>query len=421
MTQDIAVDQLLSPISETAPAGSDLRYTTFYEEIMEARRSDDAVALGDWRHDVKSSDWEKVSKLCVAALSEKSKDLQISAWLSEALTVVDGFEGLDAGLRLIAGLIDRFWDCIYPLSDDGDPEYRTAPFEFLNEKVALRVRQIPVTDKSVTPGYSWLKWRESRVVGSDADTRNGFGDVDEDKKSWREERIAENAVTAEEFDAAVAGSAGAFSRTLLDSLNRCQESLQLLADVVQEKFGPSAPSLAELAEVIGGCSVLVRRIYAEQPVPEQAEIAPAALPQLGSLAAAPPAQAPAEPGCSAWGDAVALLEAGQLQDALGMLLDTSNGSGSVRDRNRVRLLMAKLCLKAGRSDLARPIVEELHEVIERLQLERWESPVWIAEVLEAYYQCLQAGDLPDDDQSLSRALFRRICSLDVTKAMPYRI
>ena len=421
MAQGISVDELLVSISGASPAGSDLRYTTFYEEIMEARRSDDAVALGDWHHDVKSSDWEKVIGLCVAALSEKSKDLQISAWLIEALTMVEGFQGLDVGLRLIAGLIDRFWDCIYPSGDDGDLEYRAAPFEFLNEKVSLRVRQVPLTDRGATPGYCWLKWQESRTVGSDADTRNRFGEVDEDKKSRRDERIAESAVTAEEFDAAVASSAGAFSGALLDSLDRCRESLQALSDLVREKFGSSAPSLAELIGAVEGCGVLVQRLYGGHPVPEQEETAPAAVPQFASFATAALPVGTGGAEYTVWGDAVALLEAGQLQDALGMLLDSSNSSESVRDRNRVRLLMAKLCLKAGRSDLARPIAEELHDLIEKLQLERWESPVWIAEVLDVYYQCLQSGELTDDDLSLSRVLFRRICSLDVTKAMVYRI
>lgn len=429
MIQALAIDELLASIDGTSPSGSDLRYTTCYEEIMEARRCEDAVALGDWRHDVKSADWEKAIGLCESALRNKSKDLQISVWLAEALTVVDGFEGLDQGLRLTTGLVERFWDTIYPLCDDGDLDYRAAPFEFLNEKVALQVRLVSVTDQSVTPGYSWLKWQESRSVGFDADTRDRYGDVDEEKKRKREERIAESALAAEEFDAAVARSAGAYSRALLESLNRCRKSLQVLGRVLQEKFGSAAPSLAELEGAVDGCTLLVQRVYRaeapaagrEQPLrPDREKGAPLAV-QPVAASAAPEAGGSGEMGGSVWGEALAMLEAGELQDALSRLLDSSNSSPSVRDKNRMRLLMVKLCLKGGRADLARPIVEELHGVIEELHLERWESPLWIAEVLECYYHCLQAGDLPDDDVSLSRALFRRICSLDVTKALPYRI
>ena len=440
MSQTIDVDHLLIPISAVCPAGSDLRYTPYYEEIMEARRSEDAIALGDWQHDVKRSDWDKVIALSVEALSTKTKDLQIAVWLAEALTVVDGFEGLDQGLTLITGLVQRFWNTLYPLKDGGDLEYRAAPFEFLNDKVAVHVGQIPITDRCITPGYSWLKWQESREVGSESDIRNRYGDVDEEKRSRRDERIAEGALTAEEYDAAVLRSEGAFSRALLGSVNRCWESFEELARVVDGKFGPDAPTLALLGVAIEACQLLLSTVYHHSNESDQPDLSKESdqsdrseasgtiaappvpqLPRLAQAAPVPPAAGPGQGEISLWGEAVAMLEAGQLQDALGMLLYTSNSSESTRDGNRVRLLMAKLCLKAGRIDLARPIVEDLHGKLEELQLERWESPLWIAEVLDAHYQCLQSDDPSDDDQSLSRALLRRICTLDVTRAIPYRI
>jgi type VI secretion system protein ImpA len=94
-------------------------------------------------------------------------------------------------------------------------------------------------------------------------------------------------------------------------------------------------------------------------------------------------------------------------------------ASSVRQRNRYRLLMAKLCLQADRPDLAKPILEELHALIEELNLERWESPNWIADVLEALYRCLTTGDA-NEDPDRAAELFRRMCTLDVTKAMIYK-
>ena len=423
MATTMDVEQLLGEISEGFPAGDDLRYTAFYEEIMEARRSEDAIALGDWQHDVKKSDWEKVITLSVAALTEKSKDLQIAVWLTEALTIVRGFEGLELGLRVTAGLVERFWDSLYPLSEEGDLEYRAAPFEFLNEKVAVQVRQVPLTEKTATRGYSWLKWQESREVGFEADTRNSYGDVDEDRRSRREERLTEGALTAEEFDAAAARSEGEFGQALLGTVGRCRDGVRVLAAAVGEKFGGEAPSLAELGVAVEACHGLVEKLY--RRVPDQlGQLDPldpvAPLDPLAQSGQSDPSE-PSDPSAAPiWSEALAMAEAGQLQEALAMLLRSCNSSESTRDRNRIRLLIARLCLKVGRMDLARPILEELHGMIEELHLERWESPLWIAEVLDAYYQCLQAGDLPQDDLTLSRSLFRRICSLDVTKAMPYR-
>lgn len=77
-------------------------------------------------------------------------------------------------------------------------------------------------------------------------------------------------------------------------------------------------------------------------------------------------------------------------------------------------------MKAGRPGLARPIIEQLNTQIVELQLERWESPVWIAEVLDALYQCLISGEPPDEDITRANELFKRICTMDVTKALVYR-
>jgi len=115
-----------------------------------------------------------------------------------------------------------------------------------------------------------------------------------------------------------------------------------------------------------------------------------------------------------------MLEEGEMRDALNRLLTASYSMPSERERNRYRLLIAKLCIKAGRHDLARPIVEGLNALIDELHLERWESPIWIAEVLEALYQCLLIGDPSGEDQGKAHELFRRLCSVDVTKALLYR-
>jgi type VI secretion system protein ImpA len=109
-----------------------------------------------------------------------------------------------------------------------------------------------------------------------------------------------------------------------------------------------------------------------------------------------------------------------MKEALDKLLAASFSAPSVREKNRYRLLMAKLCLRAERPDLAKPVIEELYSLIEELHLERWESPLWIAEVLDTLYQCLSAGDPSDDELTRAKVLFQRLCTTDVTKAMMYR-
>ncbi len=121
-----------------------------------------------------------------------------------------------------------------------------------------------------------------------------------------------------------------------------------------------------------------------------------------------------------WKEALKLLESSGMKNALEKLLTASNSASSVRDMNRYRLLIAKLCLRAERPDLARPIAEGLYALIEELHLERWESPRWIAEVLDALFECLMKGEGSDEDMSRAKVLFERLCTTDVTKAITYK-
>jgi len=98
-------------------------------------------------------------------LEKRSKDLQIAAWLTEALLHRDGCAGLHEGLTLLHGFVDRFWDHVHPELEDGDAELRAAPLEWLGTRLNIVVRQVPVT----TSGVSWLKCQESRTVPGEQD------------------------------------------------------------------------------------------------------------------------------------------------------------------------------------------------------------------------------------------------------------
>ena len=101
--------------------------------------------------------------------------------------------------------------------------------------------------------------------------------------------------------------------------------------------------------------------------------------------------------------------------SLGLIYGASCSMPSVREKNRFKLLMAKLCLKAQRPDLARPVAEELFALIKELQLERWESPMWIGDINNALYQCLTSGTPSNEDKERAKELFKKICTTDITK------
>ncbi|TAN22310.1 MAG: type VI secretion system protein TssA [Acidobacteria bacterium] len=150
---------LLAPLAGAQRTGEPLRYSDVYDRIGEARREDDdRLAQGVWQKDLKRADWTAVAQLCGEALEYQSKDLQIAAWLAEAWGRLHGFGGVSAGLSLVAGLCNEYWPDLYPPLED--PEYRIAPFHWLNEKLSVSIQFIPLTQpaESQTAGYTWLDW-----------------------------------------------------------------------------------------------------------------------------------------------------------------------------------------------------------------------------------------------------------------------
>ena len=121
-----------------------------------------------------------------------------------------------------------------------------------------------------------------------------------------------------------------------------------------------------------------------------------------------------------WNSALTSLKKDGIKKALDVLFSASCSVSSIRSRNRYRLLMAKLCLQAERIDLARPIAEELNTAVEELGLERWESPVWVGDVLGALYRCLVRSEEGSDDQYRAEEIFKKMCTIDPTRALQYR-
>src|SRR5712692_2922700 len=106
-------DDLLNTIEGDNPSGANLRYAPVYDKIKEARRQDDDAPQGDWQRDRKVADFKQVIKLAGDTLAAKSKDLQLGAWITEAMLAQEGFSGLRQGIDLLRGLIESFWDTLY--------------------------------------------------------------------------------------------------------------------------------------------------------------------------------------------------------------------------------------------------------------------------------------------------------------------
>ena len=159
---------LLAPISEERRGGESLRFDPLYDEVKKLREEDDAsLPQGVWQRELKKADWPGVARLSSEALTTRTKDLQIAAWLAEAWIHIDAFIGLARGLRLVEGLCRDFWDDLHPpIGDDGNLDPRLAPIGWMVEKLVMPIKSVRITAPATedTAPYAWRDWETGQYL-----------------------------------------------------------------------------------------------------------------------------------------------------------------------------------------------------------------------------------------------------------------
>jgi type VI secretion system protein ImpA len=260
-------DDLLNPIPGENPGGQNLRYAPVYDKIKEARREDDDAPQGDWQVERKTADYPLVLKLAGEALAAKSKDIQIAVWITEALFKTESFSGLRAGIDLLRGLIENFWDHLYPEIEDGDFELRAAPLDWLGSRQDSALRNLPLTR---VKGSSWYKFKEARSVGYETDAD------DSDKQEVRATAVAEGKMTMEDWDAAFNSTPKSFFVDLEATLDSTLEGLEALGTLCDEKFTSDAPSFGPLRSTLEELRHTVHQLLQKKREAEPDEAAPEA-------------------------------------------------------------------------------------------------------------------------------------------------
>jgi type VI secretion system protein ImpA len=232
-------DDILVPIPGENPSGVDLRYDNkllIYDKIKEARRQDDDLAQGDWQSERKAANFPLAAKLAQDTLATISKDLQLAAYLTEALLHTERFAGLRQGLELTYNLLTQFWDTVYPIIEDGDRELRARPLAWIGSMLDFPLRSAPIT----SAGYSFIVYKESRVVGYEDQVK-----TDKDRKS-RQTMIDGGKLTPEIFDKAFGETPKAFYLQAEKDLDACLETLTSLDTYCDEKFEDDSPGFGKL-------------------------------------------------------------------------------------------------------------------------------------------------------------------------------
>jgi type VI secretion system ImpA family protein len=254
----IDFDELLQPIPGDNPAGESLRYQGTYDRIADARREDDpALSQGIYKSNIKRADWTTAEAICVEALTKRSKDLQIAGWLLESWLHLYGFAGVTNGLQLLAGLCDSFWDDLYPCIDGGDVEARIAPFDWIEQKLSLKLKQIPLTipDEITHESYSYIDWESACH----------FENLAMKDPHALQEALAKINPTVATFRAAVAATDRSFYEELVNDVENAIEACEIVQQIVDDKCGKEAPSLRQFREALYGIHQLISQDLHTRP------------------------------------------------------------------------------------------------------------------------------------------------------------
>jgi type VI secretion system protein ImpA len=254
----IDLDELLQPIAADNPAGESLRYEGTYDRITYARREDDpALSQGIYKSAVKRADWTTVEAICVEALAKRSKDLQIAGWLLESWLHLYGFAGVTNGLRLLAGLCENFWEDLYPSLEGGDLEGRIAPFDWIEQKLTLKLKQIPLTipDETTHESYSYIDWESACH----------FENLAMKDPRALQEALAKINPTIATFRAAVAATDRSIYMEIVEDLENAIDGCELVQQIVDAKCGKEAPSLRQFKEALCAIHQLISQDLDTRP------------------------------------------------------------------------------------------------------------------------------------------------------------
>ncbi|MHC4398302.1 MAG: type VI secretion system protein TssA [Planctomycetota bacterium] len=228
------------PEGGDAPArqtGIDLReeYPSDYhtiKDIRESARAAEKLYVADDEEPLSERpDWGPILSLGPKIIAEQSKDLDVAAWMIEALVRKHGYAGLRDGFRLARELVERYWDDLYPMPDDEDGVYnRVRMFAGLNGEGAVGVLISPINNVPFTV-------ETSEPVMTINDYRQALDLARLEDPEKRERRIADGAATVHRVEKAVSETPNDFLVNVWEDLAHCVEEFQKLDALFDEKCG----------------------------------------------------------------------------------------------------------------------------------------------------------------------------------------
>jgi type VI secretion system protein ImpA len=238
-----------------APAGADLRQDfspqSFYFRLRdaraEAREMERRVDQGDPDGTLPvtiGQRWRTVRELAIASLSEKTKDLEIASWLTEALVRSAGIGGLTAGATVLSDLVEHLWDAgLHPLPDEDGIETRVAPITGLNGQGAdgtlmQPLRKVALFTKPDGEEVTFWQYRQSEEL-------EGITDA-----TRRKQRLAAGVVLMEDLQKAARAAGQQHFAQFRSDVKAALSAWTTMGERLDARAGGDSPPTARVRDVL---------------------------------------------------------------------------------------------------------------------------------------------------------------------------
>jgi type VI secretion system ImpA family protein len=388
-------ERVLVPISEQKAAGDDLRGLKDWVEIRKARPNpNDVGSRQDWELATPvKTDWATYKDVVEQALCRKSKDLELGVFLTEACARVHGFAGVRDGIWALKGLLTGFAERgLYPLPEDGSLEARYGKLEWMNEKLAEVVREIPITMRP-EPGMNY-------------------------SMNYRDEALRPNGmITVAEFETAVAIGTREQYEALSKEIEEVRAEFVEFEQVVTAQFGPNALSFSESKHALEQCQVAITSILRKKQPTGAAVTKTKNAVTVQSFSFGNGGGLAEGMVSGAWAEAERMARSGEIDAALSTMTALAAAEANGRVRFQRKLLLADICIQTNRMKLARSILEELNELVDKHNLTSWETSDLIGAVWARLVRCYRDKNAGTANVEKAAEVYLKLSRLDPWQAL----
>lgn len=221
------METLLAAIADRPPCGPDLEYDPQFIALEAAARGKEGQQIGDRIVPAEQPDWGAVRQQAEALLT-RTKDLRVAVLLARALVQINNLSGLRDGLKLLHGLLERYWEHVHPVPDPDD-----------SDGLVIRLNALAPLSDALGPlseaGALLLEVPNALVVESGPHGRVSVRDILLAAGRLQAAK-GETVLSQSQIESAIAAAA-AHDRGRIDAARDCVDSVNAIYSLLSDKVG----------------------------------------------------------------------------------------------------------------------------------------------------------------------------------------